>query len=73
MSVGRASATDRTVPPVSLNWRLPSRRDGRTLTASDIRNLVDRVLPPGKHNTADAATRRKLQAIDRLVFHLRRF
>jgi hypothetical protein len=27
--------------------------------------LVDRVLPPGKHNTADPATRRKLQAIDR--------
>ena len=65
MSVGRASATDRTVPPVSLNWRLPSRRDGHTLTASDIRNLVDQVLPPGKHNTADPATRRKLQAIDR--------
>ena len=65
MSVGRASATDRTVPPVSLNWRLPSRRDGRTLTASDIRNLVDQVLPPGKHNTADPATRRKLRAIDR--------
>jgi hypothetical protein len=43
---------------------LPSKRDGRTLTASDIRNLVDRVLPPGKHHPADPATRRKLQAID---------
>ena len=51
--------------PVSLNWRLRRGRGRRTLTASDIRDLVDRVLPPGKHNTADPATRRKLQAIDR--------
>jgi glycine/D-amino acid oxidase-like deaminating enzyme len=65
MSVGRASTADYTLATVSLNWRLPSRRDGRTLTASDIRNLVDRVLPPGKHHPADPATRRKLQAIDR--------
>src|SRR6516225_3866712 len=65
MSLGRASTTDRTIPLVSRNWRVPSRRDGRTRTASDIRNLVDRVLPPGKHNTADPATRRMLQAIDR--------
>ena len=63
MSVGLVSTTGLT--PVSLNWRLPNRRGRRTLTASDIRDLVDRVLPPGKHNIADPATRRKLQVIDR--------
>jgi hypothetical protein len=69
-----SSTTDRTAPSLSLNWRLSSRRDGRTLTASDIRNLVDRVLPLVSTTLLirgrDVSFKR-LTA--RLVFHQRRF
>ena len=53
------------VAPIDLYRRLPNRRDRRTLTTSDIRDLANRILPDGKQKVADAATRRKLQAIDR--------
>ena len=53
------------VAPIGMHRRLLSRRDRRMLTASDIRDLANRVLPDGKQKIADSATRRKLQAIDR--------
>jgi hypothetical protein len=64
MSVDLATAS-LGVAPIDLHRRLPNRRDRRTLTASDIRDLANRILPDGKQKVADVATRRKLQAIDR--------
>jgi FAD dependent oxidoreductase len=53
------------VAPIDLHRSLSNRRDRRTLTVSDIRDLANRILPDGKQKVADEATRRKLQAIDR--------
>jgi glycine/D-amino acid oxidase-like deaminating enzyme len=64
MSVDLATA-GATVAPIGMHRRLPSRRDRRILTASDIQDLANHVLPDGKQRIADAATRRKLQAVDR--------